>query len=148
MLRKLIHSLGAQHLGLPARSFQAEGIARCLRATVQSAASGPAVQGRTLILDAFLRPAGCWQCLLLTDMKHSMYLYCEPGCSCLQSDAACPAQVDVAVGNFEIADLLVGTVCPEHGYLARSTEAPAIVGGDEFFAPEAELQRGGSIDSR
>ena len=54
----------------------------------------------------------------------------------------------MAVGNFEIADLLVGTVCPEHGYLARSTEAPAIVGGDEFFAPEADLQRGGSTDSR
>ena len=54
----------------------------------------------------------------------------------------------MAVGNFEIADLLVGTVCPEHGYLARSTEAPAVVGGDEFFAPEADLQRGGSIDSR
>ena len=66
----------------------------------------------------------------------------------LQSNAACPVQVDVAVGNFEIADLLVGTVCPEHGYLARSTEAPAVVGGDEFFAPEADLQRGGSIDSR
>lgn len=30
----------------------------------------------------------------------------------------------VAIGRFEIEDLLVGAVCPQHKYLARSFEAP------------------------
>ena len=117
---------------------------------VQPAASRPAVQGHPLTLHAFVRP-GCWQCLPLMAGSTASDLCCEPHSQAAPASNQMPpgpVQVDVAVGNFEIADLLVGTVCPEHGYLARSTEAPAVVGGDEFFAPEADLQRGGSVDSR
>ncbi|KAK9908805.1 hypothetical protein WJX75_003140 [Coccomyxa subellipsoidea] len=46
----------------------------------------------------------------------------------------------LAVGAFEIEDLLVGKRCPDHGYLARSFVVTRVVDneGDEFYDASAE----------
>ena len=80
------------------------------------------------------------QTMVNVDGEQSLVVVRASGGSTSVAMGPSSMSADVAIGSFEIEDLLVGSVCMEHSYLARSS-LPA---EERYHDASSELQQPGS----